>query len=282
MTNVAAGTGISVSHTPGEGSTASVSLNATLDDLSNVNAPSPANGDVLQYNTSSSSWVSASIQTGGGSVASLDDIGDVTITSASAGHYLRWNGTAWVNTVLDIPDNSIVNADISTSAGIALSKLATSTAGNIIVYNASGVPTAVAETGDVTIDSSGVSSIASGVIVNADISATAAIELGKLADISTNAQTASYTLVLADKNKIVEMNVASANNLTVPLNSSVAFPVGSQINILQTGAGQTTIVATGGVTINAAPGLKMRAQWSYATLIKRAENTWVLVGDISA
>jgi len=124
--------------------------------------------------------------------------------------------------------------------------------------------------------------IADGTIVNDDVSATAAIDLGKLADVSTNAQTASYTLVLADKNKVVEMGVGSANNLTVPLNSSQAFPVGSQINILQTGSGQTTIVATGGVTINATPGLKMRAQWSYATLIKRATDTWVLVGDISA
>jgi len=80
----------------------------------------------------------------------------------------------------------------------------------------------------------------------------------------------------------VEMNVASGNNLTVPPNSSVAFPVGSQINILQVGAGQTTVVQGSGVTVNAAPGLKLRTQWSYATLIKRAENTWVLVGDISA
>ena len=181
-----------------------------------------------------------------------------------------------------LADGTIVDADINASAAIALSKLATSTAGNIIVYNSSGVPTSVTETGDITISDTGVTAIASGVIVNADISATAAIDLGKLADVSTNAQTASYTLVLADKNKVVEMGVGSANNLTVPLNSSVAYPVGSQINILQTGAGQTTIVATGGVTINATPGLKMRAQWSYATLIKRATDTWVLVGDISA
>jgi hypothetical protein len=181
-----------------------------------------------------------------------------------------------------LADGTIVDADINASAAIALSKLATSTAGNIIVYNSSGVPTSVAETGDVTISDTGVTSIATGVIVNADISATAAIDLGKLADVSTNAQTASYTLVLADKNKVVEMLVGSANNLTVPLDSSVAFPVGSQINILQTGSGQTTIVATSGVTINATPGLKLRAQWSYATLIKRATNTWVLVGDISA
>jgi hypothetical protein len=101
-------------------------------------------------------------------------------------------------------------------------------------------------------------------------------------NLATNAQAASYTLVLADNGKLVEISNASANNLTVPLNSSVAYPVGSQINILQTGAGQTTIVATGGVTINGTPGLKLRAQWSSATLIKRGTDTWVAVGDLSA
>jgi hypothetical protein len=94
-------------------------------------------------------------------------------------------------------------------------------------------------------------------------------------------KTASYSLVLSDKDKLVEMNSSGANNLTVPLNSSQAFPIGSQINILQTGTGQTTIVpVSGGVTINATPGLKLRAQWSSATLIKRAENVWVLAGDL--
>ena len=98
----------------------------------------------------------------------------------------------------------------------------------------------------------------------------------------TNAQTASYTAVLTDAGALVEISNASANNFTVPLNSSVAYPIGTQINILQTGAGQTTVVATSGVTINATPGLKLRAQWSSATLIKRGTDTWVLVGDLSA
>jgi hypothetical protein len=102
-----------------------------------------------------------------------------------------------------------------------------------------------------------------------------------LSELPTSAQSASYTLVLADKAKVVEMSVGSANNLTVPLNSSVAFPTGTQIHIVQTGSGQTTVVATGGVTINSATTLKLRAQWSAATLIKRAENTWVLMGDLA-
>ena len=98
----------------------------------------------------------------------------------------------------------------------------------------------------------------------------------------TNSQAASYTTVLADKDKLIEMNVGSANNLTIPLNASVAYPIGTVLNIVQIGSGQTTVVATVGVTINATPGLKLRAQYSSASCIKRAENTWILLGDLTA
>lgn len=97
-----------------------------------------------------------------------------------------------------------------------------------------------------------------------------------------NAQTASYTLTLADASKLVEVSDASANTVTIPLNSSVAFPTGTQISVLQTGAGQTTIAGTSGVTLNSTPGTKLRAQWSACTIIKRATDTWVVVGDLSA
>ncbi len=101
-------------------------------------------------------------------------------------------------------------------------------------------------------------------------------------DTVTNAQTAAYTLVLADRGKMIEMNVGSGNNLTVPSNANVAYPVGTTITVLQTGAGQTTIAAQAGVTVNATPGLKLRTQWSSATLIKRATDTWVALGDLAA
>jgi len=93
--------------------------------------------------------------------------------------------------------------------------------------------------------------------------------------LTTNAQTGTtYTLALTDANNtMVELSNASAITVTVPLNSSVSFPVGSQVHLLQTGAG--------GVTVNGTPGLKFRAQWSGASLIKRDTNTWVLVGDVS-
>lgn len=102
-------------------------------------------------------------------------------------------------------------------------------------------------------------------------------------NLTTNAQTGtSYTLALSDASKIVEVSNASSITLSVPLNSSVAFSVGTQIQILQTGAGQITVAGASGVTINSNPGLKLRAQWSAATLIKRASDTWVLVGDVTA
>ena len=108
--------------------------------------------------------------------------------------------------------------------------------------------------------------------------------INSIEELNTNAQVGTtYTLALTDDGKIVEMNNASANTLTVPPNSSVSFPVGAQILVLQTGAGQTTVAAGAGVTVNSKDGnLKLSAQWCAATLIKRASDTWVVVGDLSA
>ena len=101
--------------------------------------------------------------------------------------------------------------------------------------------------------------------------------------ITTNRQTASYTLVLGDADKLVEMNVATANNLTVPPNSSVAFATGTQILLAQYGSGQTTIVAGSGVTIRSnGAKLKLNVQYSGATLIKIGTDEWYLFGDIVA
>lgn len=104
-----------------------------------------------------------------------------------------------------------------------------------------------------------------------------------LLDATTNVQTASYTLALSDFGKIVELNSVSAVNLTVPPNSSVAFPVGTTVEVLQYGAGQVTLVAGSGVTLRA-PGsrLKTTGQYSSATLRKRATDEWVVAGDLSA
>lgn len=99
-----------------------------------------------------------------------------------------------------------------------------------------------------------------------------------------NAQTGTtYTLVLTDAGKMVTMSNASANTLTVPPNADVAFPTNTRIDLLQYGAGQTTIAAGSGVTIySSVSKMKLTGQYSGATLWKKATNTWVLVGDLSA
>jgi hypothetical protein len=93
--------------------------------------------------------------------------------------------------------------------------------------------------------------------------------------LTINQQTASYTAALADASKLVEISNSSAVTFSIP--------IGTQISVLQTGAGQVTIAAvtSGTTTVNATPGLKLRAQWSAATLIKRAANLWVVTGDLA-
>lgn len=100
--------------------------------------------------------------------------------------------------------------------------------------------------------------------------------------ITANRQTGSYTLALTDAAGVVEMNVAGANNLTVPPNSTVAFPVGTTLEVMQYGAGQTTIVAGGGVTLRSPGGkLKIAAQYGGATLRKIATDEWAVEGNIT-
>lgn len=101
--------------------------------------------------------------------------------------------------------------------------------------------------------------------------------------LTINQQTASYTAVLADASRLVEISSSSATTFSIPTDASVNFPVGTQISILQTGTGQVTIAAVtpGTTTVNATPGLKLRARWSAATLIKRAANVWVVTGDLA-
>jgi hypothetical protein len=139
-----------------------------------------AEGDLT---TISSQWTRATlikrgtntwVLTGGSSEVQTAEIEDGAVTESKI--------ASGAVTSAKIADGTIVNADISSTAAIALSKVESGTAGNILVYNGSGVLTSVAESGDITIDSSGVTAISSGVIVNADVNASAAIAHSKLAN----------------------------------------------------------------------------------------------------
>jgi hypothetical protein len=120
---------------------------------------------------------------------------------------------------------------------------------------------------------------------DANFASTVTTNLGLKVDSLTpiSQKTASYTLSsLTERDDLIEMGSASALTLTIPPASAVDYPIGTSIDILQTGAGQVTIAAGSGVTVNATPGLKLRTTWSSATLFKRAANTWVVFGDLTA
>ena len=258
----------------------------------------------------------------------LDDLSDVTITSAANGDFLRWNGSVWINDAVNLSTDTVgdyvaslvagTGITLSNNSGEASTPTVALTNSSLTINGTSislgGTATIAAAAGTLTgstlasgVTSSSLTSFGSTPTITAPLltlSTSASTTDGRIswdstnkkiivgngsisldfapANVITNAQTASYTLTLTDKDKLVEISNASANTLTVPLNSSVAFPIGTQITILQTGTGATTITATGGVTINATPGLILRAQWSSVTLIKRAENTWVALGDLRA
>jgi hypothetical protein len=98
----------------------------------------------------------------------------------------------------------------------------------------------------------------------------------------------TYTFVLTDaNNELITASNASAQTYSIPTNASVAFPIGAQINIIQIGAGQVTINAvTSGTTTVLSNGAtaaapKLRVQYSSATLIKVATDTWYVIGDIA-
>jgi hypothetical protein len=102
--------------------------------------------------------------------------------------------------------------------------------------------------------------------------------------IAINAQTGTtYTTVLADDGKLVTCDNAASIALTIPPNSSVAYGIGTQINIMQLGAGTVTITAGAGVTLQSdGSKLKTNAQYAVATCAKIATDTWVVVGNLKA
>jgi hypothetical protein len=172
--------------------------------------------------------------------------GDITITNT---------GNA------QIASNTIVNADISTTAAIAYSKLSLSNS-----------------------------------VVNADINSAAAIDYSKLnlsnnittTDLQSGAAragfnsilrtvTSSNTLVSTDLAKLIVAN--SSSDMTITISTSATFNDGDRIDLLRAGTGEVTIAGSG-ITVNGTPGYRLRAQWSSATLIRLNSTTWVAVGDL--
>lgn len=187
-------------------------------------------------------------------------------------------GTTYIaKALVDAKGDLIVATGADTVARVPVG-----TNGKVLVADsaeASGVKWADPTTADITGVAAGTGLTGGG--TSGDV--TLAVDPAYLATQSINTQTASYTLVLADAGKAVEMNVGSANNLTVPPNSSVAFPIGTVITVSQIGSGQTTLVAGAGVTLlSNGSKLKLTGQYAEASLRKRATDTWIVSGLLTA
>jgi len=206
-------------------------------------------------------------------IAGNRQTGDYTLVPADAGKAIEMNTVG--PTTLTVPPDSSVPFPVGTV---------------IEVFQYGDGRTTIAAGAGVTLRSPQGELALSGKFCAAALRKLAANEWsveGHLVDpqdtVGSSRQTDNYTLGLADISTVVEMNKATANTLTVPPDSTVAFARGTMIELFQYGAGQTTIVAGAGVTIRSSGGkLKLTGQYSAASLRKIDTNEWALVGDLSA
>ena len=252
-----------------------------LDELHNVSAQSPSNKNGLFYNSSTQLWEARAV--------AATDI-DATVSNTEFG-YLD-GVTSAIQTQLNGKEPTITTLPVSkggTNSGTALNnnriirsssgaivEAAAITAARAIKSDANGIPTHFDTTTEPSMtELAYVKNVTSAIQTQLDSKASAIIAF--------NRQTASYTLAASDISKMVEMNVGSANNLTVPLNSSVSIAVGSIIMVSQYGAGQTTILAASGVTLRSVGSwLKIAARYGVVSLVKVATDEWYVYGALTA
>lgn len=243
-----------------------------LDELHDVIAQTPSNNDGIFYNSTSTKWENKSIATALGFTPVTNARTISTTSPLSGGGDLTADrtlsiaqATTSVSGFLSSTDWTIFNNKVATSRTI--STTAPLAGGGSLAANRTLSITQATTTTDGYLSSTDWNTFNN-----------------KASKLNTfNRQTASYTLVLSDADKIIEMNVASANNLTIPPNSSVAFAIGTEIQVLQYNDGQTTIVAGAGVTLRSKLSqLKIANKWTGVTCVKVATDEWYVIGNLSA
>jgi hypothetical protein len=257
----------------------------TLANITNVTLTSEADGEFLKYN--GTNWVNANVPI----ISALEDIGDVSFTSLSSGEAIRYDGANWVN--YD-PLASPALTGTPTAPTAATTTNTTQLATTAFVQQELS---ALVDSAPATLDT--LNELAAALGDDANFSTTVTNSLALKAPLASPTFTGTVTLpagtsVLHDYDTYssnMTLNAAheghtlefsSTGTINVPTNASVAFPIGTVINIVQTGTGTATVNALSGVTINAAVGLKTREQWSMITLHKRGTDTWLVTGDAKA
>jgi len=191
-----------------------------------------------------------------------------TIDRAEAGTSgVAHSAGATVKHVLTSDDLTFYTTGVAT-ANAAVPKTTLTTTGDTFYASAANTPArlAIGSTGQVLTVAAGIPSWATPTTLNLTI----------------NAKTANYTLVIGDLNKLLTMSSASTTTFTVP---NGVFTAGQQINVQRIGAGAvqirndgTTVLTSTGAT-STAPDL--RAQYSAATIICTSSNNFTVIGDLS-
>ena len=170
------------------------------------------------------------------------------------------------------------------SSIVAIKETADGASGLVSSHNSASINVHGLSSGAAVVGTTSTQTLTNKTLENPIVSGSVTVSGNVIGHISiANSSASAYTVSLSDDGGLVQMSSASVNSLIVPLNSSQAFPIGTQITVVQAGTGQTTISpASGSVTLNSTPGLKLRARWSTATLVKLDTDSWLVTGDLTA
>jgi len=307
VTGVAAGTNIDVASASGPVPSVALAIDAAVDvgaDGAGVDMTfhSTTAGDYMLWDASEEKLIiegtngataldvtDGNVVIGDGTlVVGSDGAGeDVTFHSGTAGDYLLWDsseeklileGTNGA-TVLDITDGNVVIGDGtlvvgSDGAGEDVT-FHSDTAGDAFVWDSSEEKLTITGTdGQTALD------VPDG---NVTITDTLTVSGGLVAPLAINAQTGTtYTFVLADAGKLVTSSNGSAQTITVPPNSGVAFAIGTQIIVQNIGSANATLATAGTPTLNSKDAaLEIDGQFAAATLIKTATDAWSIIGALA-
>jgi hypothetical protein len=233
--------------------------------------------DKRSFTSSSLSRVASGAPAGG--TGAVGDTYVTTTTTSNAGQsqiYVKTGASTWTNLATYVAmastntANAVVRRDGSGNftAGTVTATTFSGSGASLTNLAGSAITAGTVDTTQLTNNSVTVAKLATGT-PRAGFNST------------INAVAGSYTLVLSDLGKLVEVSSGSACNLVIPTDS-VAFTTGDRIDIIQTGVGQVTLAPTAGVTLNTDSGKrKLLSQWAACTLIKRGANSWVAIGNLT-
>jgi hypothetical protein len=201
--------------------------------------------------------------------SSVNRLGVGTNTHVLQADSSSTNGFKW---------GQVATAGIADEA-VTAAKIASAVAGSGLAGGAGTVLSVNVDDSTIEINSDSLR-LKDGGVVTAKL-ANDSVTSAKIAAPTLTAKTDSFALALVDENCTMQCNKATSMTVTVPT-SGVAFANGSVVTLMQYGAGQVTVAGDTGVTVRSSNGLKLRAQYSMATLVKISDTEWVLSGDTVA